>query len=376
MIMMMRSWTGPRLSLATVVLGLGALVSGELLLRWTRPAFLKGTPVQQPHIFSGAYGWTPRPSFRGHWGNGKPFSINAAGYRGPEPEDGPPGAATRIVMLGDSIAFGTGVSDGETFADILREKAPGLEIVNLAVSGYGTDQALLRLERQGLDLQPSAVVLHFCLANDYVDNMLDSYLYDGRTPKPYYVVEGEDLSLRKAHLERSWIVRMGLRLRERSYLFGALAAFAQTPALADSPADDAVPEHWTGRKNRVLLEFDKAANLTLRLVRRMADYCQERRIDFLVVLHPDRSSFRGDRALDAPFDGTRPELAGIRVLDLRQSYAAAGLGFDSVAIDKVGHLSPQGHAFVAEVLRQELGRGGRDANGAETPRSALETPPL
>ena len=94
----------------------------------------------------------------------------------------------------------------------------------------------------------------------------------------------------------------------------------------------------------------------------------------MVLVHPDRASFLDERPLAAPFEGTRPELAGIHVVDLRRRYLAAGLGFDAVALDKVGHLSPQGHAFVAEVLRDELARTGAIRRGAS--RTTRHATPL
>jgi hypothetical protein len=362
---MRRRWIGPGLSLASVLLGLGFLAGCELLLRWIRPGFLHGAPVEQPHIYSEVYGWALRPDFRGRWANGKSFSINRAAYRGRAWTGPPPPRTTRVVMLGDSVAFGTGVDDRETFSEVLQETLPELEVANLAVSGYGTDQELLRLEHEGFSLQPNVVMLHFCMANDLVDNMLDSYLYDGRTPKPYYVLTDEGLSLRTAHLERKRFELVGVRLRERSYLFDSFFRFAQPTAPADGLLDGVGEGHWVGRRNHVLMEFEKAVDLTLRLLRRAGDLCRERGVRFLLVLHPDRPSFLGEGRLTALFHERRPELEGIDMLDLQRSYAAAGVDFDTVASDKIGHLNPYGHAFVADVLRKELPRpaGGAAREG-------------
>jgi hypothetical protein len=351
-----RAWTGPALSLAAILVTTVALGAAELLLRLARPAFLRDAPAAQAHVYSEVYGWSLRPDYRGRWENGETFSVNHAAYRGRELHGPPRAGVTRIVMLGDSIAFGTGVGDEETFAQLLQEARPELEVANLAVSGYGTDQALLRLEHEGFALRPGVVVLHFCLANDFVDNMLDSYLYDGRTPKPYFVIAGGELSLRAAHLRRGWIEGAALRVRESSYLFDAFSRLGHPEARTDGLLAEAAEGHWIARKNRVLAELDDAVLLTLRLVRRMADLCRERGAGFLLVLHPDRPSFPGESKLTAPFAEGRPELAGVRVVDLRRVYASAGLDFDAVATDKIGHLSPRGHALVAEALGGELAR--------------------
>ena len=62
------------------------------------------------------------------------FSTNSHGMRGPEP---PAGAKTRVLVLGDSFAFGMGVDDGDTFPDQLqRALGPTFAVYNAAVPGY------------------------------------------------------------------------------------------------------------------------------------------------------------------------------------------------------------------------------------------------
>ncbi len=53
-------------------------------------------------------------------------------------------ALPTLVVTGESIAFGHGLKYEQTFAAILGERL-GLQVVNVASGGYGTDQAYLRL---------------------------------------------------------------------------------------------------------------------------------------------------------------------------------------------------------------------------------------
>src|SRR5215471_12221902 len=107
------------------------------------------------------------------------------------------------------------------------------------------------------------------MTNDFVDNMLDSYLYDGRTPKPYYVIAGDSLALRDAHLQRSLPERAGLRLREDSYLFDLLLRVGRPADRTDGLLVEAAERHWAGRRYRVLEDFDRAVLVTFRLLRTM-----------------------------------------------------------------------------------------------------------
>ena len=91
-------------------------------------------------------------SFRPHLDDtfmDKAVRTNAQGFRGPELREG----TRRIVGIGDSVMFGWGVDDAETYMRRLeRELAtdyPDVEVVNTAVPGSGVAW-VCRHEREGL----------------------------------------------------------------------------------------------------------------------------------------------------------------------------------------------------------------------------------
>ncbi len=95
---------------------------------------------------------------------GKPLSTSSLGFRGPELP--PAEANTRtIVGLGDSVMFGSGVTDSETYLRILEaelsSRFPGLlwRAINTGVNGYNTVMEVATLERWAPELQPDVVVL-------------------------------------------------------------------------------------------------------------------------------------------------------------------------------------------------------------------------
>jgi hypothetical protein len=88
------------------------------------------------------------------------YAINSLGYRGPEVSREKPQGTFRIVVLGDSHAFGFGIPEGQRFSNLLQGYFKNLEVVNLAVSGYGLDQMLLRLKRDGFPLKPDLVICY------------------------------------------------------------------------------------------------------------------------------------------------------------------------------------------------------------------------
>jgi hypothetical protein len=337
-----REWM---LALGSVAAGVGLVAAVEAGLRVRPPAFLERTRLGSPIVYSPVYGWELRRSWRGRDASGAAITLDAHGRRlTPAP---PTGVAVtrRVVMLGDSIAFGPGVADQETFSHQLHELDPALEVVNLAVPGYGTDQALLRLQREGAALAPDVVVLHFCLANDFVDNALSEYLYDPRRPKPYFTLEGGELRAHADHLRQPWRVRLASALQERSYLINALSG-------AREREGGLPPEtgHFQQREKRVMRALNAAADLTAREIAEVDALSRRLGARLILLVHPDRSSFEGESEL-AELVAARTSPT-VRAVDLRFEYLALDLGFWDVALDRVGHLNPRGHAVVARVLHR------------------------
>ncbi|MEM6571187.1 MAG: SGNH/GDSL hydrolase family protein [Planctomycetota bacterium] len=82
------------------------------------------------------------------------------GYRQPRGRWAEAEAARRVLVLGDSIAFGWGVDQDETFAARLDGRlGEGTEVWNLACPGYSIDQSLWTYERHRRAVGPDVVVL-------------------------------------------------------------------------------------------------------------------------------------------------------------------------------------------------------------------------
>lgn len=105
-----------------------------------------------------------------------PIRTNSLGLRGPEVALDKPEDAFRVLVLGDSVAFGWGVRGEDTFASqlaaLLATVYPDrrIEVINAGVSGYGTWQELRWLEETGLELSPDVVIVQAHL-NDAADNL-------------------------------------------------------------------------------------------------------------------------------------------------------------------------------------------------------------
>jgi hypothetical protein len=340
-----RWYAGPLLSAVTVFLFLAALLGAEGLLRLFATDRFEDDPAAglgRLHRYSETYGWELRPGFRGEW-SGKRTTVNARGSRGEEHPYEKTSGRPRVVMLGDSLAFGFQVADDETFSALI-EAAGRFEVVNLAVPGYGTDQALIRLEEEGLRYRPDVVVLNFCLENDLVDNVSSTFFYDGVHPKPYFRLEGGVLHKYDGHLRRSAPVRLALWLREHSRLYNRLVGSPPVPRGGGE---------WAERMEEALGDRESAVAVAAALIARMGEVSRARGAAFLVLVYPNKAAFKdGSPLLDALMRS--PRLQDVRVIDMGDRFRARGLRFGDFAQDAIGHLSPTGHRVAAGILEELL----------------------
>ncbi|MDP6763460.1 MAG: SGNH/GDSL hydrolase family protein [Planctomycetota bacterium] len=135
-------------------------------------------------------GWRPRPGAVSVDGL---YAYDALGVRVADPAVPttlrPSEGVRRLVLVGDSYSHGDDVPFAESLgahleAVLAADRAP-CEVVNLAVGGYGIDQAYLRLVAEGLDLAPKVVLLGLQVENVQRNhNILRGY-YFWRTGIPY-----------------------------------------------------------------------------------------------------------------------------------------------------------------------------------------------
>jgi hypothetical protein len=324
---------------------LGALAAGEAALRWLAPAAAGAGPgdLSRLHVYSERYGWEPRRGYAARV-SGRRLSINAAGYRGPLHGPRRPGVE-RVLVLGDSVAFGLEVGDAETFAALL-ERPGRREVVNLAVQGYGPDQAALRLEHEGLALRPDRVLLALCAANDFTDVALDRFLYDGRHPKPYFLLRRGALELHDAHLRLGSAGRFGRWLGGHSLLFRRLVELAS--------GDQRPGWHWQRTVDEQEPHWARNVSVVSRLAQRMAEASRQAGADFQVVAFPYRRSWDEGGSRELETLAGMLERSGISLLDLRAAFRERGRRFGEMTVDKLGHLSAAGHLETARILEGTL----------------------
>jgi hypothetical protein len=156
------------LLLSAVAAGL-ALGAGELVLRRVDPRAAEWlVPEEEPRRQPDArLGWTFVPARSGHKTVGPrvvDYSFDAAGYRVRRVDEPVDLERPTIVCVGESVMFGEGLAWDES-VPAQAGAMLGIQSANLAVHGYSSDQAYLRLERELPRFRhPVAVVALFMTA--------------------------------------------------------------------------------------------------------------------------------------------------------------------------------------------------------------------
>jgi hypothetical protein len=144
---------------------------------------------------------------------------NSRGFRDVEHVGG--GGKPRVLFLGDSFVWGYDAETAERFTNKLQAKHPGWTVFNCGISGYGTDQEFLLLQRIYDEYKPDLVFLVFCTENDDADNRWN-YRHESYY-KPYYTTNEHGLELHGVPVPRSErAVFLGRPVLSHSYLLRLL----------------------------------------------------------------------------------------------------------------------------------------------------------
>lgn len=170
------------LSLGVTLVTLAAL---EVFLRIADFAELRDrlTEVSLAYDYDAELGWMPVPHSSGLVTSFRTthYTHNSLGLRD---EEFTPDARPVIMFLGDSFVWGLDSETDERFTEMLRPRLPDHKIVAAGVSGFGTDQEYLLLNRLWPKIKPAVVMLIFCTDNDRLDNSTNRRYFNYY--KPYF----------------------------------------------------------------------------------------------------------------------------------------------------------------------------------------------
>ncbi len=101
---------------------------------------------------------------------GVTVSTNRYGMRGDEPD---PQKSRRIVVLGDSFAFGFRIPQEKVFSSwlerALQTRDGDYEVLNLAVPGYSIQDEVITLEHKGMQWDPEVIIIGYVMNDPEVE---------------------------------------------------------------------------------------------------------------------------------------------------------------------------------------------------------------
>jgi len=240
----------------------------------------------------------------------------------------------RIVVVGDSFTFGYGVENDEIYTAVLERLLDGTEVVNLGVTGYGTDQQLLKLLDQGLAFHPDQVLVGLFVGDVFRNARSEQLGY----AKPRFELDGGELRL------------AGVPVPHRP----------PPPGLARRSA---LGRLLLGRGRELVehLGFGDAWPLTEAIVGRMRDACAAAGCGVRVVIIPKDQAVYGRGLRRRLHHHATARLAallerqGVAYLDLTPALAARA-GDERLYFEHDGHWTAAGHRVAAEAIAAWLKR--------------------
>lgn len=149
------------------------------------------------------------PGVRGrkqHEGGGYLIASNSDGFRDDEFVTERPAGTRRILLYGDSFAFGSGVAKDDRFGELIEQSIPNTEVYNLAIVGSGIDQQFLGHRFVGSNFDHDLILIAPWV-EDATRNLQQYRLWNRNAahdssglfwmPKPYFEIDDAgDLALR------------------------------------------------------------------------------------------------------------------------------------------------------------------------------------
>lgn len=366
-----------------------SLAAGEALLRlidFSYPAFHMPDDIAGFRLRPGAHGW-----YRDE-GNAY-VRINSDGWRDFERAKSKPANTLRIAVLGDSFIEAVQVPLEATFTAQLEQELnycqpfgkKSVEVLNFAVSSYGTAQQLITLRHRVRDYAPDIVLLAFLPSNDVRNN---SRKLESWKARPFFELKNGELRLDTSFTEDPGFQEKKRNMADHAFLYewrlhqllrrvrdGAYRGWNDAPAAAAAARGDATLNE-PGLAERVYkpptdADWEEAWAITERLLEEVRKESDSLGAKFVVAVlssgaavYPDRrvrqkysesigvpDLFYPDRRIQAlgAKDAFEVISLGEPMQDLAEKTGAFLHGFSNTQLG-FGHWNVRGHRAAAELV--------------------------
>ncbi|RJQ17633.1 hypothetical protein C4573_01490 [Candidatus Woesearchaeota archaeon] len=320
----------------------------EIFVRVANLAPEKGLPPYM-NILDNDTGFKLNPGFTGivrdaEYTNN--INISSQGHRDREFNYSKPEGTLRILALGDSMQFGTGVEEEETYIKTFERelsKTYTVEVINAGVGGWSTKQELAYLKTEGIKFQPDVILLSYYVGNDLEEN----YYYKNKT---YSIIGGYLIEQRpSAIVKANWLIYRYCK----SCLFTVRAVrnIAYTSSLSEAEKRSLEIEQFIPEETE---KKSAAWNETIETLIAFKAFAKEHDATFIVLILPHKLQVDSQVRNSIPVQNLDPllpnkvlkNISGIECLDsLDYNFSSSDYYFK---ID--GHINKKGHQAIANIL--------------------------
>ena len=349
-----------------------ALILAEIVLRLARQATLIYYPAGKTFeaVFKPAddyvYELKPGTIFKHYSYYGDfvaTYRINSEGLRADRNYGYEKGAGVkRVLIMGDSFAFGRGVENDETCAFVLERLlnrgASRYEVLNCGALGYSTDNEYLFLKKKGLLFGPDVVVLMMFPRNDIMDMGYHDWIADtnGLPEKildRYYAVDTQNHLVNIQEAKRNLnIPAIKEFLRNNSYVYTFLSEYRYYPEIMWRMFVNKIKGEKKIKRDRSKIEaFDirQASPEEKEMMARagllldgMRDISEKAGARFMMFLIPD-----------SKYDNyfvSYAQSKGIEVIDIGAYLKKDGIDSKTLLLRRDMHWSKLGNAYIAGLI--------------------------
>jgi lysophospholipase L1-like esterase len=281
--------------------------------------------------------------------------VNSQGFREPEPSSRPSGQ--RVIVLGDSIAFGNFMHWEDTFSSLLQQRLHsdkrGVEVLNFGVGGYDILQEVSLLEIRGLKYRPNLVVVAYCLNDISIASTSLEHIERRRSQQRNVLYRSRLAQFVSTNIEKirlkNWLSYMNQpEVFRREYEHQIDAISEDEVELLDlmKNAPRWPSTTWYGDRDRVgRLRF--AFN-------RLARISRENNLPVVIMIVPLLISEAGTYSHRPAHRIVEMEArrAGFDTIDLTDAFMRAGMGALKTDFGDIIHPNKRGHAIMADLLSQ------------------------
>ncbi len=331
-------------------------VAPEKVWRWTN--FAQDMNVD---LFSGSIypakpddivGFVPQPGRH----QGRDHSVVTIDKKFIRSNGQPQPQRPEILAVGDSFTYGDQVSDDQTWPAAL-ERLMGRPVINAGVFGYGLDQTVLRAEMLIGRSVPDTLVVSF------IPDDIDRSEMKVRTgvSKPYFSLDPKGQLVLHTPQESAQALE-GNRAKAAAWLLSKTRDVLGYSYLVHEIAFRLFPESWLSNRFSLKAHGDGDA-VTCKLLERLRLLPVKQMI--LLAQYPSHMVVAGKRGERTEKLLACGERLGFQIVDsfpgLKDMLQNHPLDFATLYM---GHMSPAGNQWIAELLARSLRISGTEPKSA------------